>query len=383
MRILLSALIALSAPMSSSAAVVERMPTLGFGAPAALAAAPVLTSPMSSLMPGAVPASFLAVAVAPMPAPALAAAPVLAARGGLAALGSALIREAKPADAAAAAPARSAALDWTFERTAAASDGPLPVLGAPSPERPAALKPAARAPSRWRAAVPNLLTYSNMASGLAAAFLASEGKIAPAALGIIAAVVFDALDGRAARALGVKNPLGIDMDSLADIVAFGAAPALLIFKAALLPVVGWWGFPIAAAFAAAGLFRLARFNVGAHVEKTGAAPVKASDSFTGLPIPGGAGVIVALSLALASIPAAWIAPVAAAVALLTAGAMVSRLPYPAFKKGGAKALIAPAAVGALAVAPLLALKLYSFIPAAVFGLYLAAGPMAALFRRLR
>jgi phosphatidylserine synthase len=125
---------------------------------------------------------------------------------------------------------------------------------------------------------------------------------------------------------------------------------------------------------------LARFNVGAHAEKSGAAPAKPSDSFTGLPIPGGAGVIVALSLALASLPAVLIAPIAAAVTLLTAGAMVSRLPYPAFKKGGLKALIAPAAIGAAAVAPLIVAGLYSFIPAAIFGLYLASGPVIAFSR---
>ncbi|MFI5350458.1 MAG: CDP-alcohol phosphatidyltransferase family protein, partial [Elusimicrobiota bacterium] len=296
-------------------------------------------------------------------------------------LGSALAAEAHPGSAAAAPPERSAALDGAFDQTHAAADAPEAVRAASTAAQPAALKPAERAPSRWKAAVPNLLTFSNMAGGLAASFLASEGHYVAAAVGIIAAVVFDALDGRAARALGVKNPLGIDLDSLADIVSFGTAPALLIFKAALLPAFGWLGFPIAATFAAAGLYRLARFNVGAHAEKSGAAPARSSDSFTGLPIPGGAGVIVALTLALAALPAALVAPIAAAVTRLTAGAMVSRLPYPAFKKGGAKALIAPALVGAAAVVPLVALGLYAFIPAVVFGLYLVSGPLLALAGR--
>jgi hypothetical protein len=69
------------------------------------------------------------------------------------------------------------------------------------------------------------------------------------------------------------------------------------------------------------------------------------------------------------------------VTLLAAAAMVSKLPYPAFKKGGAKGLIAPALIGTAAVAPLVALGLYFFIPAAVFGLYLASGPIAALGTR--
>jgi CDP-diacylglycerol--serine O-phosphatidyltransferase len=388
MRLLLAALLALHAPISAVAAVIERMPALELRSPETVTA-PFGLSPMTG--PTALPTTMLgaaspASAAAPTAVPAAAAAapssPAAppAARGNLSALGASLARET---NASAAVPGRSAALDLAFEGSHAAADGPEPARETESAPRPADLKPAAPAPKtpRWRAAVPNLLTFSNMASGVAAAFLASEGHFVAASLGILAANLFDALDGRAARALGVNNPLGIDLDSLADVVSFGAAPALLIFKAALLPALGWWGFPVAAAFAAAGLYRLARFNVGAHAEKSGAAPAKKSDAFTGLPIPGGAGVIVALTLALAALPAAAVAPVAVLTTLLAAAAMVSRLPYPAFKKGGMKALIAPAVVGAAAVAPLAALGLYAFIPAAVFGLYLASGPVAALRAR--
>jgi CDP-diacylglycerol--serine O-phosphatidyltransferase len=240
--------------------------------------------------------------------------------------------------------------------------------------------PAAKETPGWYNIFPNLVTGSNLASGVLAAFFAAQGLIVPAAVAIIAANVFDMLDGRTARALKVKNPMGIDLDSLADVVSFGAAPALLIFKAALLPALGWWGFPIAAAFAFGGMYRLARFNVGAHAEEAGTVPHKKSDSFTGLPIPGGAGVIAAAALALAALPAAFVAPFAIAATLLAAGAMVSKLPYPAFKKGGAKALIAPAAVGLAAVIPLAVLGLYSFIPASVFGLYLLTGPLIALWQ---
>ena len=396
MRFLLAALIAAHAPVSALAAAIERMPALEYRAPSALAAAPVALSPLiePSLTPSAAPLAAAPLMAAPLaaapipaasalasaPVPALASTAIPAERRNLASLGAALIEEAQPGRAATG---RSAALDWTFERTRAAADGPEPVRETPSTARPAALKPAERAPANWKVAVPNFLTFSNMGSGIAAAFLASEGHFVVAALGILAANLFDAFDGRAARALKVNNSLGIDLDSLADVVSFGTAPALLIFKAALMPAVGWWGFPIAAAYAASGLYRLARFNVGAHAEESGAAPAKSSDSFTGLPIPGGAGVIVALTLALASLHATTISLIATAVTLLAAGAMVSRLPYPAFKKGGAKALIAPAVVGTAAVAPLLALGLYSFIPAAVFGLYLASGPLIALSRRFR
>jgi CDP-diacylglycerol--serine O-phosphatidyltransferase len=366
MRLLLASLLAF--PSSAFAGVVEvlpsqlRVPSAPFVVPQMSAANGLL--PAVSLTPLAPTLSLT-----PIASPAAAAVQPVAE---LKALGAILAVPSKPEKPNAVPGALAAAFDGTIP--AAASPDPIQGRDAPSPPP---LKPA----SRLRAAVPNLLTYSNMASGLSAALLASDGRFVAAGLLILLANVFDALDGRAARMLKVDNPLGTDMDSLADVVSFGAAPAILIFKAALLPVFGWWSFPAAAAFAAAGLYRLARFNVGAHAEKDGKIPARTSDSFTGLPIPGGAGVIVALTFALAGLPAAALGPVAAAVTLLTAAAMVSRLPYPAFKKGGAKALLVPGALGLSAAIPLALLGLPAFIPAAVFGLYLASGPLLALNKR--
>jgi CDP-diacylglycerol--serine O-phosphatidyltransferase len=393
MRFLLAALIALQAPASAVAAVVAEMPAIGRLTPTL--AAPAL-APMSPAMSPALVAPTLSAALSPTlsaPAALFAAAPAAnAAAAAAAAEPMGVPAAALAAEGEARAPAAmtnlravgaavsdpkndEAALGAAFDLSrAAAHDETAPRVAEAA--RAPALKPAAKT-ARWRAAVPNALTMANMASGLAGAFLASTGNYVPAALAILAGNLFDALDGRAARALKVDNPLGIDLDSLADVVTFGAAPALLVFKAALLPTLGWWGFPIAAAFAAGGLYRLARFNVGAHAEKSGAIPPKKSDSFTGLPIPGGAGVIVALTLGLSALPAAAVAPAAAAVTVLAAAAMVSRLPYPAFKKKGLK--LAAAAGLAAAVVPA-AFGLYALIPAAVFGLYLATGPVIALTR---
>jgi CDP-diacylglycerol--serine O-phosphatidyltransferase len=390
MRYALAVLVAVHAPASAVAAVVAGMPAVEARVYAPLTAAPSAAFSSFSVSPlaaASLPLSAPAISAAPAAAAPLAAAPLaltpvalIAApaaaptadpRQALTALGASV------ADAPRAAPALARTFDF-----AGAPDSPEPTPTADTTGRPAPRLAPADAPRRvnWKAAVPNGLTMANMASGLAAAFLASDGKFVPAALAIIAANLFDAVDGRAARALKVDNPLGIDLDSLADVVSFGAAPALLVFKAALLPALGWWGFPLAAAFAGAGLYRLARFNVGAHAEKSGAAPAKASDSFTGLPIPGGAGVIVALVLALGSLPAALAAPVAAVVTVLAAAAMVSRLPYPAFKKKG---LLPAVALGAAAAAVPAALGAYALIPAAVFGLYLASGPAVAALRRAR
>jgi CDP-diacylglycerol--serine O-phosphatidyltransferase len=181
-----------------------------------------------------------------------------------------------------------------------------------------------------------------------------QGAALPAAGLILLALIFDALDGRVARALGVSSPLGAELDSLADIVSFGAAPALLLYTTTLAPL-GPLGFIPAAAFAGAGMFRLARFNLGAYAEREGKGPPKPGDYFTGLPIPSGAAAIVAAAL-LGVPPAA-----AAAAALVTAALMASRLPYPAFKKDLKKALL----LG---------------LPLALSGLYLLSGPAVWLWK---
>lgn len=383
MRFLLAVLVAVQFPASSVAAVIERMPSLE--------ARPVLSAPALSVLPTGISAPALVSPVSFSPAAPIAVLP--------AAMAPSVAAAVSVPTAAAAHPSVSSSLqsvgtrltkqasalsvlNSAFDgRLLAAADGPEVQEDEPPTVRSHGLLPSlepAKTPG-WRLAVPNGLTIGNMTSGLAAAFLASDGKFALAGALILMANLFDALDGRAARALKVNNPLGIDLDSLADVVSFGAAPALLIFKAALLPALGWWGFPIAAAFAAGGLYRLARFNAGAHAEKSGAVAVKKSDSFTGLPIPGGAGVIVALTLALGALPAAAVGPEAAAVTLLATAAMVSRLPYPAFKKKNGLGIAAAAGVAAAAVPA--ALGLYALIPAAVFGLYLATGPVTRLLQR--
>lgn len=246
------------------------------------------------------------------------------------------------------------------------------------PEAPRREAPKAQSPAPWKSAIPNAITALNLVSGLGAILASGSGAYGLAAALILLANVFDALDGRAARALGVAGDMGIQLDSLADVVSFGLAPAVLAYSAALSPL-GPVGFAAAAVFAAAGAYRLARFNVGAQAEKEGRVPPKPGDHFTGMPIPAGAGVLVAGVLAAPALGA--YAPYAiAALAAVAAAAMVSKLPYPAFKKGGFKALAVPgilaAAVSAglwLSGAPLLA-------PAAVFGLYLLAGPGVAFWR---
>ena len=143
--------------------------------------------------------------------------------------------------------------------------------------------------------LPNLFTVSSIFLGFYAMTL-SAGDPAPAqlnqaALAIFFAIFFDAFDGRVARMTKTQSDFGVQLDSLADVISFGAAPALLIYKWALAPL-GFVGFFLSFAFAACGALRLARFNVLAQRGDKGS-----SRFFVGLPIPLAAGAVVALVIA--------------------------------------------------------------------------------------
>ncbi len=122
--------------------------------------------------------------------------------------------------------------------------------------------------------VPNLVTLLNLVSGLVSMFFAMLGHLPTAYLLILIAAVFDVLDGLVARKLGKESSIGRELDSLADVVSFGASPALLIVKQALLNPL--YLIP-AAFFIACGALRLARFNLYGTKE-----------FFEGLPIPAAA-----------------------------------------------------------------------------------------------
>lgn len=136
--------------------------------------------------------------------------------------------------------------------------------------------------------LPNLLTTANMFFGFFAIVHAIMGDYTLAAYAIVAAAVFDLLDGRVARLTHSTSQFGAEYDSLCDLVSFGIAPGLLLFLWALQPFgrIGW----LASFFyVACGALRLARFNVQKTViEKT---------FFQGLPIPMAAGIVASSVLA--------------------------------------------------------------------------------------
>jgi len=188
--------------------------------------------------------------------------------------------------------------------------------------------------------LPTLMTAGNILCGFVAILQIFDGRHLAmnqhyhyAIVFILLACLFDALDGRVARMGGTESPFGRELDSLADIVSFGVAPALLVHDIVLKEIdtpkgLGWL---ISCVYLVCGAMRLARFNCLA------AADVKCSmKGFRGCPIPAAAGVISSLTLLIIWLDSNeheignWKYVLAGLMALLSY-LMVSDLEYPSFK----------------------------------------------------
>lgn len=135
--------------------------------------------------------------------------------------------------------------------------------------------------------IPSLFTAGNLICGFFSIISTFNGQFFHATLFIIVAHVLDGLDGYAARLTKTTSQFGIEFDSLADLVSFGVAPAILAYYWALVPW-GTWGSLAACLFVVCGALRLSRFNVQIrNVEKS---------HFVGLPIPAAAELIAAIVL---------------------------------------------------------------------------------------
>lgn len=133
--------------------------------------------------------------------------------------------------------------------------------------------------------LPNVLTLCGLFCGFFAIMATINGNYLYAAWAIVIANIFDGLDGWIARLTNTTTRFGIELDSLSDLVAFGVAPAILMYKWALIPF-GRIGWAAAFLFVACGALRLARYNV-----QTGLSNSKA---FKGMPIPGAATVLCSI-----------------------------------------------------------------------------------------
>jgi CDP-diacylglycerol--serine O-phosphatidyltransferase len=137
-----------------------------------------------------------------------------------------------------------------------------------------------------RAVVPNAITAAALCSGLTGIRFAIGGMWAEAIFAVILAGVLDGIDGRIARLLKAQSRFGAEMDSLADSLSFGMAPALILFMWSLqdLPRLGWFA---SLAFAICCALRLARFNAQIDLDEQ---PHKSAGFLTGIPAPVGAGL---------------------------------------------------------------------------------------------
>ena len=176
--------------------------------------------------------------------------------------------------------------------------------------------------------LPNLLTLGALCAGLTAIRFAEDGNVTYSVALIALAALLDGLDGAVARLLKSESAMGAELDSLADFLNFGVAPALILYLWAL-PDSRSGGWIAALVYAICCALRLARYNVGDKA-KNG----KKSALFQGVPAPGGA-LLVLLPLVLAHIVPDLIAPILPVFTglwLLVVGfLMISRRPTPSFR----------------------------------------------------
>lgn len=171
--------------------------------------------------------------------------------------------------------------------------------------------------------LPNLLTTMNMFFGFYAIIHSVQGNYIMAAYAIVAAAVFDLLDGRVARMTNSTSEFGSQYDSLCDLISFGLAPALLLYYWALQPFgrIGWLASFF---FVACGALRLARFNVQKSILNKA--------YFQGLPIPMAAGIVASAVLAFTDLQLdASRSILLLSIAFLLGFVMVSNFPYRSFK----------------------------------------------------
>lgn len=232
--------------------------------------------------------------------------------------------------------------------------------------------------------LPNLFTLSNLFCGFYATLISAHTRDADgfyrAALLIVFAMFFDMVDGRVARLTRTQSAIGMQLDSLSDVISFGVAPSVLVYRWSLT-ALGGAGLAIAFAFTACGAIRLARFNV-LSTSTTGA-PKKPSKYILGLPIPGAAGILVSLVVANHVVEGS-LPGLSVGVALVVVGLsvlMVSTVRFRSFKElklSWQTVLLVSIVLG---VSALLTLRFHvSFALIWLLGSYILLGVLESLFR---
>lgn len=228
--------------------------------------------------------------------------------------------------------------------------------------------------------LPNAITLGALFSGFYAIVMAINGRFEVACIAVFVAAVLDSLDGRVARMTNSQSAFGEQMDSLSDMVSFGAAPALIVYIWALKDL-GKAGFIPAFVYISGAALRLARFNVNIGVVD--------KRFFQGLPSPAAAALVIGLIWVVddagfkevSKIPAiAWSA---FAVTLYAGLSMVTNAPFYSFKVVGTRRTVPFIVIVAIALAIALVMLDPPRVLFAIFCIYGLSGYAVYTWRRMK
>ncbi len=215
--------------------------------------------------------------------------------------------------------------------------------------------------------LPNLVTLAALFGGFYSIVMAMNGNFENAAIGVFCAMVLDSLDGRVARMTNTQSAFGEQMDSLSDMVSFGAAPALIVYEWALKGL-GKLGWVAAFVYCSAAALRLARFNTNIGVVD--------KRFFQGLPSPAAAALVVGLIWVMdgagykQAYATAWLTWVAFAMTLYAGLTMVTNVPFYSFKVVGIRRSV-PFVVIVLIALGIALINIHP--PIAIFGVFCLYG----------
>jgi CDP-diacylglycerol--serine O-phosphatidyltransferase len=227
--------------------------------------------------------------------------------------------------------------------------------------------------------LPNGITLAALFASFYSIVMAMNGRFEAAAIGIFCAAVLDSLDGRVARMTNSQSAFGEQMDSLCDMVGFGAAPALIVYEWALKGL-GRWGWLPAFVYIAGAALRLARFNTNIGIVD--------KRFFQGLPSPAAAALVMGLIWVMddygykAVWQTGWLAWTAFAVTLYAGLTMVTNVPFYSFKVVGAKQTVPFASIMAIALGIALISQNPPLALFALFCIYGVSGYGVYVWRRV-
>lgn len=229
---------------------------------------------------------------------------------------------------------------------------------------------AMRKPSKGIYMLPNMITLAALFGGFYAVVMAMNGRFDLATVGVFSAMVLDSLDGRVARMTNTQSAFGEQMDSLSDMVSFGAAPALIAYEWALKGL-GRWGWIAAFVYCACAALRLARFNVNTAVVDR--------RFFQGLPSPAAAALVTGFIWIMSEngVARAGLGWWMFAIALYAGLTMVTNVPFYSFKDMHMKKSVPFAAIVLVALGiaivnidpPTVLFALFVFYSISGYGLY--------------